>query len=164
MIQCTDKCCNLLCKNFEGVVDERRDFLKYKKMKGGGILYDIDTNRVLIVQSRAKLWGFPKGTIENNEEIEDCAMREIKEETGINVSIDKNTKFLSENNKRCIYYILFHKVCNVFLQNGDINNDATGIGWVDIKCLRKMLNNNIIRFNKQSLLIFNKFLNLQKMV
>lgn len=155
---CIDKCCKLIYKEFKGVVDERRDFLKYKKRKGGGILYDKKENSILIVQSRGKMWGLPKGTIEQDETIEECAMREIKEETGIEVNINKNSQYLSENNKRCIFYILPFEKCGVELQYNDINNDATGIGWINLKCLQKMINSRKIKLNKQSFLIINKFL------
>lgn len=37
----------------------------------------------LVLKSRTKDWEFPKGSIEGDEELQQAALREVKEETGI---------------------------------------------------------------------------------
>lgn len=37
----------------------------------------------LVLKSRTKDWEFPKGTVEQNEELQEAALRETEEETGI---------------------------------------------------------------------------------
>lgn len=49
-------------------------------------------------------WGVPKGHIDEGETIEDCARREVYEETGINVTLEEellvvSTKFKNEHKK-----------------------------------------------------------------
>ena len=45
---------------------------------------------ILLVKHRDhKAWGFPGGQVENGENLTDAVIREIKEESGINVSVDR---------------------------------------------------------------------------
>ena len=60
--------------------------------KAGVILFNKNLNKVLIVKSRGYYnsgtrWGLPKGHLENNELPNECAMRELYEETGIKINI-----------------------------------------------------------------------------
>ncbi|KAH9524493.1 mRNA-decapping enzyme subunit 2 [Bulinus truncatus] len=53
----------------------------------GAIILDPDLKHVLLVQSFSSKnsWGFPKGKINLNEPPEDCAAREVLEETGFDI-------------------------------------------------------------------------------
>jgi ADP-ribose pyrophosphatase YjhB (NUDIX family) len=35
------------------------------------------------------MWGPPKGTLQENEIVEDCAIREVFEETGIQIKVEQ---------------------------------------------------------------------------
>lgn len=51
----------------------------------------VNENSEILLQKRSEveeLWGLPGGAIEIGESIEEAAIREIKEETGLEVSID----------------------------------------------------------------------------
>ena len=115
---------------------------KYVNMKkaGGIIIYN---NKLLIVQSRGNLWGFPKGTIEYMETELECASREVLEETSLSLTFDDDKKFIYNNT---IFF--FKKLNSVYISLSSImsksDNDCTGIGWVDINCLKNKYscNNN----------------------
>ena len=48
----------------------------------GGILLN-DKNEIFLINKQSRNeWGFPKGTVENGEDLLETAIREIKEETG----------------------------------------------------------------------------------
>lgn len=149
-INCIKGCCHLLTEKFTGRIDHKKDFKKFNKLKAGGIFHDKEQNKVLIVQSRGRMWGFPKGTKENYETIEQCAIREIKEETGIEISNDVLEKSIKINNGRSTFYYVEHPEIEVEVQNKIVNNDANGIGWINIECLQTLLNKNIIQMNRQS--------------
>lgn len=153
-IKCPRGCCNLTVEKFTGTLDYRKDYKKYNKLKAGGIIYDSDKKKVLLVQSRGKLWGFPKGTKNDGESIEDCALREIKEETGLTVHKDMLTTFVQINNGKSTFYHIFYPEVHVEVQKTIKNNDANGIGWVKIHCLRTMLDCNILEMNRQSKIAF----------
>ena len=44
---------------------------------------------VVLVQTPARRWSLPKGTPENGEKLDETALREVSEETGLEVSLDE---------------------------------------------------------------------------
>ncbi|XP_071532008.1 m7GpppN-mRNA hydrolase-like [Panulirus ornatus] len=53
----------------------------------GAIMISDDHSQVLLAQEQNyRKWGFPKGKIEDGESPEDCAVREVLEETGFDIS------------------------------------------------------------------------------
>lgn len=48
----------------------------------GGLVYLPGENKVLLIK-RSGMWDIPKGKLDNNESIENCAIREVCEETGV---------------------------------------------------------------------------------
>lgn len=147
---CKHGCCSLKYQIFNGIIDHGRDKQKYKKMKGGGILHDIKQDKILIVQSRGKFWGLPKGTKNINEKIENCAIREIKEETGIEISQDNLEEVITINRGKSKFYYIPYEEKYVEVQNSIENNDANGIGWIKLKCLTTLLKDGVIKMNRQS--------------
>ena len=84
----------LIIKIFKNKVDkaflyhpDEKEMMKKLKSKipvekaGGGLVYN-NKNEVLFI-FRNKKWDLPKGGIEKGEEIEDTAIREVEEETGV---------------------------------------------------------------------------------
>ena len=62
------------------------------EISAGAVLYTIVDNRInyLISLDFHNNWGFPKGHLENNETLTQAALREIKEEVGIDAELDTN--------------------------------------------------------------------------
>ncbi|WP_105994473.1 NUDIX hydrolase [Staphylococcus simulans] len=48
-----------------------------------------DKNEILLIKSPRRGWEMPGGQVENGETITDAAIREVKEEAGVNVEITK---------------------------------------------------------------------------
>lgn len=71
---------------------EKRKLIDYIKGKfkvivaGGGVVKK--GGKVLMI-FRKKKWDLPKGKLDRGETIEECAVREVEEETGVKVSIDQ---------------------------------------------------------------------------
>ena len=74
------------------------------------MIQDKDTEKVL-VQDRAKSWkglSFPGGHVEDGESFYDCAVREVKEETGLDVCNLKSCGIIHWlNNKTFDRYLVF---------------------------------------------------------
>lgn len=70
-----------------------------KEYSAGAILYTYINNDVhyLLIKDFHNNWGFPKGHLENDETYIEAALREIKEEVGIDADI------ISDYNKELVY-------------------------------------------------------------
>lgn len=68
-----------------------------KEKSCGAVVYKKENNEtfILLLKHNAGHWSFPKGHVEENETEEQTALREIKEETNLDVTIDKGFKKVS---------------------------------------------------------------------
>lgn len=155
--KCYNNCCLLTIDDY--VSPKIKNYYKNRK-KAGVFIYDPSTLKVLLIQSRGNLWGFAKGTLEDNETERVCALREVKEETGLDINLNDFKKAVKIKN-RAIYFYVEKKECNVSIQKNIKDNDANGIGWIKIDCLIDSINRGDIKLNKHSYIIFKKFLNIK---
>ncbi|MEP6465115.1 MAG: NUDIX domain-containing protein [Parafilimonas sp.] len=120
-----------------------------KKIIAAGGLIVNDKHELLMIFRRGK-WDLPKGKLDEGESIKDCALREVKEETGLqNVTIEN---FLGET---------FHEYFNTYTNENVIKEthwykmhatadqplipqteeDIEIIEWVDAKDVMQKLGN-----------------------
>ena len=59
----------------------------------GAIILNKDKKVLLVQQVKSKTWAFPKGHVEAGETEEETALREVKEETGIEIKVDTNKRY-----------------------------------------------------------------------
>jgi 8-oxo-dGTP pyrophosphatase MutT (NUDIX family) len=150
---CRDGCCPIKIKAYKHM----SRYFNRNYRKAGVFIYDPKEHRVLLVQSRGHLWGPPKGTLNIGEREIDCAIREVKEETGLDILSENFTGFVEINNK-AIYYYLEMNTCDIELQNGIEDNDANGITWIKIECLENAIIDGNIVLNHYAKIVFNKLL------
>lgn len=153
---CSKGCCTIKIRNdYTSKPSSRRGNCP----KAGVFFYDPEENRALLVQSRGRLWGPPKGSVElqNDETIPECAIREVREETGLEVTLED---FISATiiNKNAVYYFVKKRICPVEIQDLE-NNDANGITWIKLDCLEECIQSGAIVMNNHSKKVFRKFLN-----
>lgn len=112
----------------------------------GGLVHTPD-NYLLLIFRKGK-WDLPKGKLDENEDLETCAVREIKEETGI--------KRLEVEQPLCVTYHTYHqfgkhilKESHWFLLHAEnkqpltpqTNEDIEKCEWVALSALSSYLNN-----------------------
>jgi len=156
---CDKKCCKVEIMINKDVIDQIGYPIRSQNRKAGIFVYDPNTTRVLLVQSRGYLWSIPKGSVESdiNESNLSCAIRELYEETGITVEPSKLTRAVLLYN-RALYYYTEMDYHDVTLQKTE-NNDANGITWMKLSCLEECVNQGKIMLNNHTRLTFKKFLN-----
>jgi 8-oxo-dGTP pyrophosphatase MutT (NUDIX family) len=87
-----------------------------RETSAGGVVYRLHEGDALflLIRDSYQNWGFPKGHLESGERAEDAAIREVREETGIDdlalrgqiETIDWYFRFRGQ---------LIHKVCHFYL-------------------------------------------------
>ena len=103
IFRCNKECCVL--KSIPYISDIKDSFEKvyYSNSKAGVVIFDPKVKKVLLVQSRGHLWGPPKGTLKYGESKRQCAVREVKEETGLSIDADSFTAAANLTN-RAVYF------------------------------------------------------------
>ena len=158
MKTCINNCCKIVIEK-----PKENNFvysnINYNK-KAGVLIYNNDKNTLLLVQSRGNFWGFPKGTIEKDEKVKDCALRELKEETGIILTKEDLHQCICINNK-ALYYIYDSRLESGSIQSQIKNNDVNGITWIKMSCLLDMLKNNKMKLNFHCKFLLEHFFNIK---
>lgn len=104
----------------------------------------IHDNKILLIK-RVKepyvgWWSFPGGKIKKHEHITDAALRELKEETGIDAEFEGFETAFSEHIKEqgeVIYHFLVH-VCKVLPTSTEVLKGKEGeVQWMDIATIER---------------------------
>lgn len=114
----------------------------YEKSCGGIVFYKSKTNtRILLVKNNnGRYWSFPKGHIEIGETEEQTAVREIKEETSLDVEIKEGFREVSDYcpygkiHKKVIFFLAQAFTDAVNVQEEEIAEYI----WVDLQQARKL--------------------------
>ncbi len=114
----------------------------YEKSCGAIIFHKTKQNtKILLVKnSNGRYWSFPKGHIEEGENEQQTALREIREETGLDVTIFEGFREISEYcpfgkiRKRVVFFLAQAFTDNVKIQEEEIDSYI----WVDLQQARKM--------------------------
>lgn len=84
------------------------DNMKKEKSCGCVVIKD---RKILVIYQIDGFWGFPKGHVEKNETELQTAIREIKEETNLDVKVDERKRYIIEylteegSKKQVIYFV-----------------------------------------------------------
>lgn len=91
--------------NIDSILEQWRDY-KQNVPTFGAIVLNEDLTKVLLVQSywAKSSWSFPKGKVNEDEDPSRCAVREVLEETGFDISnlIDENEYIESVINEQLV--------------------------------------------------------------
>lgn len=83
------------------------DKLLESKPVCGAIIFNKENTKVLVIKVGDKL-GFPKGKQNQGETLADCAIREVEEETGINIvsKLDSRIRIDFSNREGKLYFFV----------------------------------------------------------
>ncbi|USK71202.1 NUDIX hydrolase [Peribacillus asahii] len=73
------------------------------------LLFDANTNKILMVFNKNSTWSLPGGAVEAGETLREATVREVKEETGYDIKVGNivalNEAFIDKNH---VYFITYH--------------------------------------------------------
>lgn len=116
--------------------------MKFEK-SCGAIIIKRNSGKIetLLIQMLGGHWSYPKGHVEDNETEVETALREIKEETNLDVIIDTRFREITTYSpkpgviKDVIYFLAFAKTLDVKVQEEEVANYE----WVDINDATKLI-------------------------
>jgi 8-oxo-dGTP pyrophosphatase MutT (NUDIX family) len=115
---------------------------------GAIVVEDFDDIKYILLIKQFKhsdTWGIPKGHIEPHETQTECALREVKEETGITINvgekIEEITFNLGEKVKKVIAFrgAVVDKQTSKAINLDHSSNEVADARWFNVKCLPKLV-------------------------
>ena len=110
--------------------------MKYEKSCGAIVYTNINGKRLYLVEQMFDgHWGVPKGHVEENEKEEETALREIKEEVGLDVIIDTGFRAVETYSpkegvlKDVVYFVAYSKSMDTTMQAVEVRD----IKWIELK-------------------------------
>ena len=121
------------------------DYLLIKA--AGGLVYNNEKQLLMIF--RNEKWDLPKGKLEQNENIKECAIREVQEECGVSglsiVNTLQDTYHVYEINGKKILKRTYWFTMNTDFKGNLVPQNEEGITkvvWVDKKDVMEKINNS----------------------
>ena len=128
--------------------------------KGGCILLSKDKKKIALVVRKENEYSFPKGHLEQNEKLIDCALRETEEETGRKLKLLTNTytkhKYYTEKEGDITVYMYY--VIDDGITNKNINDfDKEKFVWINLDKVYDILSyDNLKEFWLRARRVINK--------
>ena len=122
---------NYFVKKAEIELDKRLNRNIDKEKACGCII--INNNKVLLIKQTMGHWGFPKGHVEKGETEIETAIREVKEETNLNVEIEADKRYTMEymtdkgNLKQVVLFIAKYTEGEIKAQECEVKD----IKWIE---------------------------------
>ena len=134
----------------------------------GGVVFKNEDNEIQIVicgrqQEGEWLWGLPKGTPNPHETNKETAIREVTEETGLQVSTKTLIGSINYSFIRVSDQVLCHKIVYFYLMEAiggsfeDHDHEFDEVKWVGAtECLQVLTHQNEINMVNQAINIIRK--------
>lgn len=107
------------------------------------LIYNAETEQILMVHNAdVDSWSMPGGAVEDNETLEQAAIREVMEETGLVVEINDvvaiNECIFNKKNEHAIFITFRANIVGGEISISDYDEIST-IKWVDIPTANKLM-------------------------
>jgi len=151
-LRCCNGCCKLEYSSFTTPYTKKRGVPRHCGSSAGVAV--IRDGCVMLTQSYNNFWGIPKGKMEPQETLKQCALRELNEESGIALSEDifnhdtKLHKYTPPYDHNLTIHIFIYETVDQFRLHDNLMDDSTGRGWIKLSCLRTMHHKKRIKLNK----------------
>lgn len=117
-------------------------------------------NILLLFRGRQQDWSFPKGHIEKDESSEGAVIREVKEETGLDVQMIRSLHPMEYENAReghvVLHYFLVQSKNDSLLKTESENDELHWVSYQEI--LDKISYENIKQWYKENISLIENYL------
>lgn len=131
-----------------------------KKISDGSVSVIIRSSKGIVLvkdpEYRNPLWKLPGGKVEKREKHEDAAHRELKEETGLNISITDVNRIASisnhkngENHVKTFYSVKVSRIKGLAKKG----NEGEDVGIFTFEEIRKMTKREMVPQHKEILVL-----------
>ena len=116
-----------------------------KEKSCGAVIFDHD--KVLLIKQSKGDWGFPKGHVEGDETEMETSIREVKEETNIDIEVFIDKKYtisyeISESILKEVVYFVAKPLTNELLIQP---NEILDAKWLDFNSAIKTITHDRVR-------------------
>ena len=116
-----------------------------KEKSCGAVIFDHD--KVLLIKQSNDDWGFPKGHVEGDETEMETSIREVKEETNIDIEVFIDKKYtisyeISESILKEVVYFVAKPLTNELLIQP---NEILDAKWLDFNSAIKTITHDRVR-------------------
>lgn len=116
-----------------------------KEKSCGAVIFDHD--KVLLIKQSNGDWGFPKGHVEGDETEMETSIREVKEETNIDIEVFIDKKYtisyeISESILKEVVYFAAKPLTNELLIQ---SNEILDAKWLDFNSAIKTITHDRVR-------------------
>jgi 8-oxo-dGTP diphosphatase len=98
------------------------------------LLLDEETNRILMVLNKNGTWSLPGGAVEAGETLKEATIREVKEETGYDITVGDivalNEAFINESH---VFFITFHGLITQRPEEIPRDENIIKVEWVSVE-------------------------------
>lgn len=106
------------------------------------LIYDKDREQILMVNNYGSGWSLPGGAVENGETLEQALIREVKEETGLTVTIEHvlaiNEAFFQEKDQHALFITFKANILNGEYQIQH-KEEISEIKWMDVQTANTLM-------------------------
>lgn len=129
----------------------------------GGLVYDEKGNVLIAKSVRKKTWGFLGGQVEVGENLEEALKREVYEESGVDVSVEKLVGIYS-NVQQTLWHdghtivptkVTLDFICKYKSGTPTTSDETSEVIWVKPTEAKKLFTNPIFSLRLENFLKFN---------
>ncbi|MEH6890034.1 NUDIX hydrolase [Bacillus sp. JJ864] len=109
------------------------------------LIYDNNENILIVknIKGDSYYWSLPGGAVEGDETLEEAVIREVKEETGYNIAVDKlhsiREVFFEERGHHALIITFHAKIIDGEININDPDNDIVEVKWENSETVKELM-------------------------